>query len=367
LTEVQHVATIGSYTQGDSTDKAHYSNRFSCIPAKVTFRSTRNTPKPFVQGPQTALVVGKSGEEIWVDNFGRIKVQFYWDRLGQKNEDSSCWIRVSQPWAGGSWGAMWIPRMGQEVIVSFEEGDPDRPLITGRVYNADQMPPYALPGNQTQSGFKSRSSKGGTGENANEIRFEDKKAKEDLLIHAERTMHNSVETTQYITVGVDRNITTGYVDKDGKPHGDVKELVYGNHNLTVYTDARQQILYNKSVHVVGDHCELVEGDMNLAVSKNRRESVEDDYTLKVGGSMGTEALSLSLKVDSNLVGTADTVVIEAKTAISINGPGGFVKIDQTGVTISGTMVLINSGGSKSSGTPMQMGEVKKPTDPDPPD
>src|SRR5262249_33991283 len=158
--------------------------------------------------------------------YGRVIVQFYWDRLGQKNENSSCWIRVSQPWAGQNWGAIWIPRIGQEVVVSFLEGDPDRPIITGRVYNADQMPPYTLPDNQTQGGVKSRSSKGGGSSNFNEIRFEDKKGREDLLIHAELTMHNSVEASQFITVGGDRHITTGGVDKDGNNVGDVKELVF---------------------------------------------------------------------------------------------------------------------------------------------
>ena len=124
--------------------------------------------------------MGKTGEEIWVDKYGRIKVQFYWDRLGKKDDKSSCWIRVSQPWAGSGWGAMWIPRIGQEVIVDFLEGDPDRPLITGRVYNAEQVVPYSLPDNQTRSTFMSRSSKGGTASNYNEVRFEDKKDSEQI-------------------------------------------------------------------------------------------------------------------------------------------------------------------------------------------
>src|SRR5690606_4252061 len=135
----------------------------------------RITPRPVVQGPQTAIVVGKSGEEIWTDEFGRVKVQFHWDRYGKSDENSSCWVRVAQVWAGGKWGGMHIPRMGQEVIVEFLEGDPDRPIITGRVYNADNMPPYALPDDKTQSGLKSRSSKGASSDNFNEIRFEDKK------------------------------------------------------------------------------------------------------------------------------------------------------------------------------------------------
>ena len=128
VTEVRHSASAGqSYTSAGTQGGETYSNNLICIPASVTFRPARVTPKPFVQGPQPALVVGKSGEEIWVDKYGRVIVQFYWDRLGKKNENSSCWIRTSQPWAGGNWGAMWIPRIGQEVLVSFLEGDPDRP------------------------------------------------------------------------------------------------------------------------------------------------------------------------------------------------------------------------------------------------
>jgi type VI secretion system secreted protein VgrG len=149
-----------------------------------------------VQGPQTAVVVGKVGEEIYTDEYGRVKLQFHWDRYGGSDENSSCWVRVAQVWAGKNWGAMHIPRIGQEVVVDFLEGDPDRPIVTGRVYNADQLPPYTLPANMTQSGIKSRSSKGGSGENFNEIRFEDKKGDEQVYIHAEKNQDNVVEMTK---------------------------------------------------------------------------------------------------------------------------------------------------------------------------
>src|ERR1700675_331982 len=189
LTEVHHAATVsGGYSIDGGETGEHYSNHFTCIQSQVPYRPARVTPKPFVQGPQPALVVGKSGEEIWVDKYGRVVVQFYWDRVGKDNEKSSCWVRVSQPWAGKNWGAMWIPRIGQEVIVSFLEGDPDRPLITGRVYNAEPVFPYDLPEHQTVSTLKSRSSKGGGSENYNEIRFEDKKGSEQLFINAEKDM-----------------------------------------------------------------------------------------------------------------------------------------------------------------------------------
>ena len=138
-----------------------YQCSFVAMPSKQQFRPRRATPKPFVQGPQTAVVVGPGGEEIYTDKYGRVKVQFHWDRYGKKDENSSCWIRVSSPWAGKAWGTISTPRIGQEVVVAFLEGDPDQPIIVGRVYNAEQMPPYDLPGNKTQSGMKSRSSMGG--------------------------------------------------------------------------------------------------------------------------------------------------------------------------------------------------------------
>src|SRR5262249_40518681 len=138
-----------------------YRNGFTAIPYSTPFRPVRQTPVPRIEGCQTATVVGPGGEEVYTDEFGRVKVQFHWDRQGQKNEKSSCWIRVSQPWAGKGWGSISIPRSGQEVVVDFEEGNPDRPIIIGRVYNADQMPPYSLPGGASNMGFRSKSIKGG--------------------------------------------------------------------------------------------------------------------------------------------------------------------------------------------------------------
>src|SRR6202035_2314995 len=176
----------------------------------VPFRPTRVTPKPSVQGCQTAVVTGPAGEEIYTEKYGRVKVQFHWDRLGKKNENSSCWIRVSHPWAGKGWGSVATPRIGQEVVVDFLEGDPDQPLITGRVYNAAEMPPYALPANQTQSGVKSRSSKGGSADNFNEIRFEDKKGSEQVYIHAEKNQDIVVENDETQSIGHDRTETVGH-------------------------------------------------------------------------------------------------------------------------------------------------------------
>ncbi len=357
LTEIQHVATSGSYSQGASSNPAHYSNHFTCIPAAVPFRPQRITPKPFVQGPQTALVVGKSGEETWVDKYGRIKVQFYWDRLGTKDENSSCWIRVSQPWAGANWGGMFIPRMGQEVIVDFLEGDPDRPLITGRVYNADQTVPYTLPDNQTQSGIKSRSSKGGDAATYNEIRFEDKKGSEHLLIHAEKLKMETVEADSVETVGHDRLLTV---------ENDQKEWIKGEKNLHVVKDHKEKIEGAMSIHVLGDQKQKVEGDQSNHVVNNLNEKIEQSASLDVGMNLAEKVgMNQSMDVGMNLYLKAGmNLVLEAGMAITLKAAGGFITIGPGEIFISGQpLVMINSGGAAVPGS---AGSLTAPKDPDDP-
>jgi type VI secretion system secreted protein VgrG len=173
---------------------------FSAIPAEQQFRPSRRTPKPFVQGPQTALVVGPGGEEIFTDKYGRVKVQFHWDRYGKHDENSSCWVRVSHPWAGKGWGSISVPRIGQEVIVEFLEGDPDQPIITGRVYNGDSMPPFGLPGGAVVSGIKSNTHKG---KGYNELTMDDTAGKEKITIHGQYDMNTTVEHDQTNTVNND--------------------------------------------------------------------------------------------------------------------------------------------------------------------
>ncbi len=195
LTSVTHEADQG----WDEDTGLAYTNTFTCIPFDVPFRPKRVTPRPIVPGAQTAIVVGPSGEEIYTDKHGRVKVQFHWDREGKKDENSSCWIRVSQAWAGSSWGALYLPRIGQEVIVDFIEGDPDRPIITGRVYHGTNKPPYPLPDEKTKSTFKSDSSPGGGG--ANEIRFEDKKDREEIYLHAQKDLMILIEHDKNQRIG----------------------------------------------------------------------------------------------------------------------------------------------------------------------
>lgn len=207
LDRVEHHAVQSpSY---DTNEEPHqpYQNRFQAIPHTVPYRPRRVHPRPVIEGPQSARVVGPHGEEIYVDKYGRVKVQFHWDRRGQHDEKSSCWVRVATPIAGAGWGMVHLPRINQEVLVNFLDGDLNQPIIMGSLYNAANMPPYTLPANKTQSGYKTRSSLNGGADNCNEIRFEDKKGSEELLIHAEKTLTTSVEASESHTVGGDRSTT----------------------------------------------------------------------------------------------------------------------------------------------------------------
>ncbi|MBL8436871.1 MAG: type VI secretion system tip protein VgrG, partial [Zoogloeaceae bacterium] len=214
ITGTRFELSFSDYESMDERGHA-YNCTFQCMEADQQFRPLRSTPRPVVRGLQTAIVVGPSGDEIFTDKYGRVKVQFHWDRRGKHDENASCWVRVSHPWAGKNFGMIAIPRIGQEVVVEFLEGDPDRPLITGRVYNAEQMPPWALPGNKTQTGVLTRSSKGGSAANANAIRFEDLKGSEQLWIHAEKNQDIEVENDETHWVGHDRRKT---IDHDETTH-----------------------------------------------------------------------------------------------------------------------------------------------------
>jgi type VI secretion system secreted protein VgrG len=311
LTAVQHAATVGAnYPARGAEVGESYSNHFTCMPYDVPYRPLRVTPKPIVQGPQTAVVVGKGGEEIWTDKYGRVKVQFHWDREGKRNENSSCWIRVSHPWAGKGWGAVAIPRMGQEVIVDFLEGDPDQPIITGRVYNAEQMPPYELPANQTQSGIKSRSSKGGSTDNFNEIRFEDKKGSEEMYIHAEKDQSTVVENDQTIAVGHDR-----------------AESIQRDRSLEVGRDKSEKVGRNKTVLVNGYHEEKIYKDMSVMVGSNLTEMVAINYAETVG-------VAMELSVGAAL---AISVGAEMTETVGLNKSQSIGKTKD--ITIGDSMIL----------------------------
>jgi type VI secretion system secreted protein VgrG len=297
LVAVHHSAGENNYV-APHAEPFKYENSFEAIPYSVPYRPPHRARKPLVYGSQTARVVGKSGEEIWVDKYGRVKVQFFWDRKGTKDENSSCWIRVSQIWAGKNWGWMTIPRIGQEVVVDFLEGDPDRPLITGRVYNADQMPPYTLPDNQTQSGIKSRSSKGGGTADFNEIRFEDKKGSEMVTVHAQKDMETFVEN-----------------------------------------DDTQTVQHNRTIEVDGTHTETITGDTTIEIKQGNHsftiDQGNDSLVIKMGNkSTGIKMGNESTKLD---LGKSEK---EAMQSIELKVGQSSVKLDQMGVTIKGMMISI---------------------------
>jgi type VI secretion system secreted protein VgrG len=306
LLAIEHKATDGSYRAPDAGEGTDYRNRFQCIPAAVPFRPRRRRAKPRVLGSQTAVVVGPSGEEIYTDEHSRVKVQFHWDREGKKDENSSCWVRVSQPWAGKSWGAIAIPRIGQEVIVDFLEGDPDRPIITGRVYNATQIPPYGLPANKTQTGLKSRSSKSGDGATFNEIRMEDKKGEELLSLHAEKDKSVVVENDNTESVGHDES--TSVENDQTVSVGNDQSLTVGN-NQTISVGAK------RSETVGSDHEESIGSNMALSVGESRTVSVGKSLSEEVG-----EAATRNVgKSMSETVGEKLTIQVGKDQAITVGG------------------------------------------------
>ena len=319
-----------SFLEGGISGKP-YRGEIAAIEAKQQYRAPRVTPKPVVQGPQTAVVVGPKGEEIYTDQYGRVKCQFHWDRYGKADENSSCWIRVAQGWAGKKWGIMHLPRIGHEVIVDFLEGDPDQPIVTGKVYNGINMPPYTLPDNKTISTLKSLSSKDGGG--FNEFRFEDKKGKEQIFLHAERNEDIRVKNDAFEWIGSERHMIVKkkqFEQVDGEKHLIVKSGDGGK------GDQFERVEGEKHQEVKKDHNQKVGGTLSLKVDQNLQEKVGQNHALEAGTEIHLKA---GMKV-----------VIEAGTELTIKASGGFVKIDAMGVTIQGTMVKINSGGSAGSGS-----------------
>lgn len=324
----------------------HFVVDFSTIDSREQFRPRRTTPKPTIKGPQTAIVVGKSGEEIWTDEYGRVKVQFHWDRYGKKDENSSCWVRVSQDWAGKKWGSINLPRIGQEVIVEFLEGDPDRPIITGRVYNAEAMPPYDLPAHKTKSTLKTNSSKGGGG--FNEIRFEDKKGEEQIYIQAQKNMDIRVENDRFETIEHDRHLV---VDNDKFEHvkNERHETIDAHHHETIKKD--------RHLHVQGKEAKKVDKTMSTEVmkdvaekfNKNHSMVVADDcyikatnvviegtsnITLKVGGS--------SIAMDSSSINMKTTNMTQEANANWKSKGNATAKLESSGMTeVKGTMTKVN--------------------------
>jgi type VI secretion system secreted protein VgrG len=354
VTGARYLITSDAGAAGGADPGAECTVTLDAIDAKAPFRPARVTPKPIVQGAQTAIVVGKAGDDIYTDEHARVKVQFHWDRQGKNDENSGCWIRVAQTWAGKQWGAIHIPRIGQEVIVDFLEGDPDKPIITGRVYNGANMPPYDLPGNKTQSGVKSRSSKDGTPDNFNEIRFEDKKGEEQLYIHAEKNQDIVVENDETHSVGHDQSLT---VDHDRNKN------VKNNETVTINKDRTESVGNNESITISKDRTENVGQNENLSVGKNQAESIGENRTLTVGkkeditiGDDRTEQVAKSESItigkdrkhsiaENDLQKIGKKLLIDAGDEIVLRSGSGSITIKKDGtITIKGKDITIDGSG-----------------------
>uniref|UniRef100_UPI003BEEB93B type VI secretion system Vgr family protein n=1 Tax=Burkholderia arboris TaxID=488730 RepID=UPI003BEEB93B len=352
ITSVIHAGS-NNYQAGEGV--ATYGCSFTCIRKKIPYRPPFSMVKPTIIGPQTAVVVGPKGEEIYTDNLGRVKVQFPWDRLGESNQSSSCWVRVGQPWAGGGFGMVNIPRIGDEVVVIFLDGDPDRPLIISRVYNAANMPPWDLPANATQSGILSRSTKGGNVDTANAIRFEDKKGEEEVWLHAEKDQRIEVEHDESHWVGHDRTKT---VDHDETVHvkHDRTETVDNDETITVGVNRTEKVGSNETLTVGGNRDETIKGMQNLVIALASTEEVGLAKALTIGGAyavtvvgamntavglMSGEEVGLSKKT---LVGK--TYSINAGDRLEITVGKSSIVLDKDGtITIAGAN--LNLAGSQS--------------------
>lgn len=333
LVSVTHSAYLpANYESNAGGGGASYQNEFVCVPFTATpYRPPRMTPVPFVQGTQTATVVGPAGEEIYTDNYGRVKVQFHWDREGKYDEHSSCWIRVSQPWAGGGWGAVSIPRIGQEVVVDFLEGDPDKPIIVGRVYNAAQMPPYALPAGADMMGFKSNTTKGGSG--YNEIVIRDGKAGELVRIHAQKDMDTTVRNNDTQHVLVDRTIHV-----DGKRTQTVKgdmttTVTEGNQANTVTAgDQSNTVTAGDQTNTVAAGSQTNTVNKKIEITSETSEIIvraKTQLTLVVGGG----ASRITLKDDGTIEIVGDNIIIKGREKIVSNATAENI--------INGSQVLLN--------------------------
>jgi type VI secretion system secreted protein VgrG len=363
LTRVDHVASVSESYLGGTTAGFEYANSFECVPATLAYRPPRVTPRPRIDGPQTAVVVGQQGDEIFTDAYSRVKVQFYWDRDSQSDPDSSCWVRVGSIWAGQNWGAIHIPRVGQEVIVAFLDGNPDRPIIVGSVYNDQNQPPYTLPDNKTQSGIKSRSSLNGTADNYNELRFEDLKGSELITFHAEKDFERVVENNDTLTVGVDgseslkdgsqtntiyKNRTTTIKTGDETftvEQGKRTETIEGDDSLTVKTGNR-----SVTVNTGNDTHEVKTGNRTVTI-----DTGDQTHTIKMGNrsvtlNMGNDSLTLDMGNQSitlslgnhSLTCDLGSSTTEALQGVTLKSGPASIQVTPMGVTIKGMLISIEA-------------------------
>lgn len=353
---------VSGHEAGRSEEGWRFVCRVEAQRLDVPFAPRLLTPKPTVAGPQTAVVVGDGDAgDITTDVHGRIKVQFHWDRLGQKNANSSCWLRVATMWAGNGWGMISLPRLGQEVVVGFLEGDPDQPLVIGSVYNSVQKTPYPLPDNATVSTVKSRSKQGGAAD-FNEIRFEDKPGSEYMLLHSQKNQIEFIEDTRHAEIGMDEHHTV---------KNDRKQLVGANDHLHVQADSKTKVDGKLNLTVTGDMLHKTDGLWALKTGK--------DFTTEAGTAVSLKAgTDMHVKVGQNLGADAGmnvhlkggmNIVIEGGMQVTIKAGGSSVVLGPDGVSITGTMVKINSGGAPGSGngaSPVAPTAPEAPEDPEAP-
>lgn len=300
----------------------------TALDAKVVFRPLRSTPRPRMSGPQTATVVGSAGEEIWTDEHGRVRLQFHWDREGKSDEESSCWVRVGQIWAGGGFGAQFIPRIGQEVIVDFLGGDPDRPIIVGSVYNGFNHPPFPLPENATQSGIKTQSSKGGNMSNANIIRFEDKMGSEQLYVQAEKNKDVLVKANRTANIG-----------------GNDRLEIAKNRDKKVGKNETIDVGENRKATIVGNDTTIVQGNQDETIAGNVTDTVLGNVTEAVGGSRTeTIAGALTQTVTGPVtLTTPAAVTVSAGGGFTVVAPGGTKTVDSFFDQVGGKLMETFSG------------------------
>jgi type VI secretion system secreted protein VgrG len=332
-----HSAQGGGYRTGGP--ETTYTNQFECVPANKPYRPPRRTLKPVVQGSQTAVVVGPSGEEIYTDDHDRVKIQFHWDRLGGKDENSSCWVRVATPWAGKGYGSVSIPRIDNEVLVDFLEGDPDRPIVVGSVYNADQTPPTG----NIEQGIKSRSSKGGGG--YNQITVEDSKGKEVITIHGQFDMNTTVEHDQTESVGNDQTESVGHDRKRDvgnnetiKIGSNLKSTVGKNENATVMLTRTRMVGVNESINVGAAQEVTVGAARALTVGVDQSTDIGNNLSLSVGdtrtGQIGKDDM---LQVGKNLVIDAgDQITVKTGKASITMKKDGTIAISGKDISIKGS-------------------------------
>jgi len=345
IVSIYHHAEDQSYYLSDG-GTASYLNDFVCVPANVHFRPKLTHLKPVMRGPQTAIVVGPAGEEIYVDEHNRIKVQFIWDRKGANDENSSCFLRVMQSWAGNQWGASFIPRISHEVIVDFLDGDPDRPIVTGSVYNGKNKPPFE---SKTQSGIRTRSTKDGSGSNANELRFDDKKDSEQIFIHAEKNLDTEVENDETHSVDNNRSKTIGNDesssignDRSKSVGNNQSESIAKNKTIDVGENHTESIGGNKSLTISKDHTESVGGNMSISISKDLKETVSGAYQEAVTKEYALKAKEITFQADKQIVLKTGSAKIVMKSNGDITISGKNINVKGSGnIVLKGSKVSAN--------------------------